>query len=77
LVEIWQANSTGRYPHPTDQHKRTARSEFLRRPAAPSPDADGRYRFITIRPGEYPWRYHYKRLAARPISISRCSGAPF
>ena len=30
-------------------------------------DADGRYRFVTIRPGEYPWRNHYN--AWRPAHI--------
>jgi protocatechuate 3,4-dioxygenase beta subunit len=30
-------------------------------------DAKGRYRFITIRPGEYPWRNHYN--AWRPAHI--------
>jgi len=30
-------------------------------------DAEGRYRFITIRPGEYPWRNHYN--AWRPAHI--------
>jgi protocatechuate 3,4-dioxygenase, beta subunit len=30
-------------------------------------DAEGRYRFVTIRPGEYPWRNHYN--AWRPAHI--------
>ncbi|MBV9609599.1 MAG: protocatechuate 3,4-dioxygenase subunit beta, partial [Acidobacteria bacterium] len=30
-------------------------------------DSDGRYKFVTIRPGEYPWRNHYN--AWRPAHI--------
>ena len=30
-------------------------------------DGEGRYRFVTIRPGEYPWRNHYN--AWRPAHI--------
>ena len=30
-------------------------------------DAEGRYRFVSIRPGEYPWRNHYN--AWRPAHI--------
>lgn len=54
LVEIWQANAAGRYNHPAD-----ARSD---RPIDPNfhgfgrtlTDREGRYRFLTIRPGAVP-----------------------
>ena len=58
LVEIWQANAAGRYNHRVDQHDApidpnfTGAGRFLT-------DKEGSYRFMTIRPGEYPWRNHY------------------
>ena len=52
-IEVWQANSGGRYTHPSDTN-----------PAPPDPnfdgsailtsDAEGRYRFKTIKPAAYP-----------------------
>jgi protocatechuate 3,4-dioxygenase beta subunit len=66
LVEVWQANSSGRYPHPTDQHNAPIDPNFSGAGRTVT-DAEGRYRFITIRPGEYPWRNHYN--AWRPAHI--------
>jgi protocatechuate 3,4-dioxygenase beta subunit len=66
LVEIWQANAAGRYPHPTDQHNAPLDPNFSGA-GRTFTDAEGRYRFITIRPGEYPWRNHYN--AWRPAHI--------
>jgi len=66
LVELWQANSSGRYPHPTDQHNAPLDPNFSGAGRTVT-DAEGRYRFITIRPGEYPWRNHYN--AWRPAHI--------
>ncbi len=66
LVEIWQANSAGRYPHVSDQHNAPIDPNFSGAGRTMT-DAEGRYRFITIRPGEYPWRNHYN--AWRPAHI--------
>ncbi len=66
LVEIWQANAAGRYPHPADQHNAPLDPNFSGAGRAFT-DAKGRYRFVTIRPGEYPWRNHYN--AWRPAHI--------
>jgi protocatechuate 3,4-dioxygenase beta subunit len=66
LVEIWQANSAGRYPHPRDNHNAPIDPNFFGAGRTLT-DAQGRYRFITIRPGEYPWRNHYN--AWRPAHI--------
>ena len=66
LVEIWQANAAGRYPHKTDQHNAPIDPNFSGAGRTIT-DAEGRYRFITIRPGEYPWRNHYN--AWRPAHI--------
>ena len=66
LVEIWQANSAGRYPHRADQHDAPLDPNFSGAGRALT-DGEGRYRFVTIRPGEYPWRNHYN--AWRPAHI--------
>ncbi len=66
LVEIWQANAAGRYPHPRDQHNAPTDPNFTGAGRTLTDD-QGRYRFITIRPGEYPWRNHYN--AWRPAHI--------
>jgi len=66
LVEIWQANAAGRYPHRADQHDAPIDPNFSGAGRTLT-DAKGRYRFITIRPGEYPWRNHYN--AWRPAHI--------
>ena len=66
LVEVWQANAAGRYMHKVDQHNAPLDPNFTGCGHALT-DADGRYRFVTIRPGEYPWRNHYN--AWRPAHI--------
>ena len=66
LVEVWQANSAGRYPHPRDQHAAPTDPNFTGAGRTLTDD-QGRYRFVTIRPGEYPWRNHYN--AWRPAHI--------
>jgi protocatechuate 3,4-dioxygenase, beta subunit len=57
LVELWQANAAGRYLHPGDQHDAPLAADFTGRGRAVT-DEDGWYRFVTIRPGAYPWRNH-------------------
>lgn len=67
LMEIWQANACGRYVHWRE-------TEF---PAPLDPNFigvgqcvtgdDGTYRFLTIRPGPYPWGNHPN--AWRPAHI--------
>ena len=66
LVEIWQANAAGRYPHPRDSHDAPTDPNFTGCGRTLT-DAQGRYRFVTIRPGEYPWRNHHN--AWRPAHI--------
>ena len=57
LVELWQANAAGRYAHPSDQHDAPLDPNFAGAGRALT-DADGRYRFVTIKPGAYPWQNH-------------------
>ena len=65
-VEIWQANAAGRYRHESDQHDAPLDPNFTGCGHTLT-DADGRYRFVTIRPGAYPWRNHHN--AWRPAHI--------
>jgi len=66
LVEIWQANAAGRYYHDADRHNAPLDPNFTGCGQAVT-DAEGRYRFVTIRPGEYPWANHHN--AWRPAHI--------
>jgi protocatechuate 3,4-dioxygenase beta subunit len=54
MVEIWQANATGRYDHAGDQHDAPLDPNF-HGAGRVFTDGDGNYSFITIRPGAYPW----------------------
>ncbi|OBJ87011.1 protocatechuate 3,4-dioxygenase subunit beta [Mycobacterium asiaticum] len=66
LVEIWQANASGRYHHHGDQHPAPLDPNFVGAGRCLT-TPDGRYRFTTIKPGPYPWRNH--RNAWRPAHI--------
>ena len=55
LVELWQANAAGRYRHEADQHNAPLDENFLGKGQVVT-GADGSYRFLTIKPGAYPWR---------------------
>jgi len=66
LVEIWQANAAGRYAHRVDDHPAPLDPNFDGAGRCMT-DADGRYRFITIKPGAYPWGNHLN--AWRPAHI--------
>jgi protocatechuate 3,4-dioxygenase beta subunit len=66
LVEVWQANAAGRYRHQNDRHDAPLDPNFSGCGRVIT-DADGRYRFVTIRPGAYPWRNHHN--AWRPAHI--------
>jgi protocatechuate 3,4-dioxygenase, beta subunit len=66
LVEIWQANAAGRYLHSGDQHSAPLDPNFSGAGRAMT-DAEGRYKFVTVKPGAYPWRNHPN--AWRPAHI--------
>jgi protocatechuate 3,4-dioxygenase beta subunit len=57
LVEVWQANAAGRYVHKADQHDAPLDPNFLGAGRCLTDD-EGRYRFLTIKPGAYPWGNH-------------------
>jgi protocatechuate 3,4-dioxygenase, beta subunit len=66
LIEVWQANTGGRYRHVNDQWPAPLDPHFngLGRTVT---DANGHYQLTTIRPGAYPWRNHHN--AWRPAHI--------
>jgi protocatechuate 3,4-dioxygenase, beta subunit len=66
LVEVWQANAAGRYAHPRDLHDAPLDPNFSGTGRTLT-DAEGRYRFVTIKPGAYPWENHAN--AWRPAHI--------
>ena len=66
VMEIWQANAAGRYVHVRDQWDAPLDPNFTGAGRVVT-DAEGRYRFVTIRPGAYPWGNH--RNAWRPAHI--------
>ncbi|HEX7075634.1 MAG TPA: protocatechuate 3,4-dioxygenase subunit beta [Hyphomicrobiaceae bacterium] len=66
LVEVWQANAAGRYSHKVDQHDAPLDPNFFGGGRCVT-DAEGRYTFMTIKPGAYPWGNHHN--AWRPNHI--------
>jgi protocatechuate 3,4-dioxygenase, beta subunit len=66
LVEVWQTNAAGRYVHLRDQHPAPLDPNFTGAGRCVT-GPDGRYEFITIKPGAYPWKNHPN--AWRPAHI--------
>lgn len=66
LIEIWQANAAGRYLHSVDTHHAPLDPNFSGGGRCVT-DGDGTYRFVTVKPGAYPWPNHPN--AWRPAHI--------
>jgi protocatechuate 3,4-dioxygenase beta subunit len=66
LVEVWQANAAGRYRHARDNWPAPLDPNFTGAGRTLT-DADGYYRFTTVKPGIYPWGNHHN--AWRPAHI--------
>ncbi len=66
LVEVWQANAAGRYADPADEHNAPLDPNFTGAGRCRT-DAQGRYRFVTVKPGAYPWQNH--KNAWRPAHV--------
>ena len=66
LVEVWQANAAGRYLHKWDRHDAPLDPHFTG-VGRTMTDAQGNYRFVTVKPGAYPWGNHPN--AWRPAHI--------
>jgi protocatechuate 3,4-dioxygenase beta subunit len=69
LVEVWQANAAGRYLHQGDQHPAPLDPNFSGAGRCVTDD-DGRYEFITIKPGAYPWGNHHNAWRPQHIHFS-------
>ena len=69
LIEIWQANAAGRYLHRVDQHPAPLDPNFTGGGRVLTDD-EGRYRFITIKPGAYPWKNHHNAWRPQHIHLS-------
>jgi protocatechuate 3,4-dioxygenase beta subunit len=66
LVEVWQANAAGRYRHAVDTHPAPLDPNFTGAGRCLT-DENGEYRFVTVKPGAYPWKNHAN--AWRPAHI--------
>lgn len=75
LVEIWQANSAGRYAHPGDTHDAPLDPNFAGI-GRTFTDDEGWYRFVTIKPGAYPWGNHAFAWRPQHIHFSLLGNAP-
>ena len=75
LVEIWQANASGRYDHPGDTHDAPLDPNFTGI-GRTFTDDEGCYRFVTIRPGAYPWQNHAFAWRPQHIHFSLLGNAP-
>jgi protocatechuate 3,4-dioxygenase, beta subunit len=69
MIEIWQANSAGRYHHDRDQHDAPLDLHF-RGVGRVFADSQGNYRFKSIKPGAYPWRNHHNAWRPNHIHLS-------
>ncbi|MPZ88330.1 MAG: protocatechuate 3,4-dioxygenase subunit beta [Nitriliruptorales bacterium] len=66
LVEVWQPNAAGRYRHDRDRHPAPLDPNFTGIGRCVT-DAQGGFRFVTVKPGAYPWGNHDN--AWRPAHI--------
>lgn len=66
VIEIWQANAAGRYVHARDTWDAPLDPNFTGAGRVVT-DNEGRYRFVTVRPGAYPWGNHHN--AWRPAHV--------
>lgn len=73
LIELWQANSAGRYVHKVDQHDAPLDPNFLGTGRCMT-DARGNYKFYTIKPGAYPWGNHPNAWRPNHIHFSLFGG---
>lgn len=69
LIEIWQCNAAGRYVHVGEQHDAPLDPNFFGAGRCMT-DAYGRYKFVTIRPGAYPWGNHHNAWRPGHIHLS-------
>ena len=73
LLEIWQANSSGRYIHKADQHDAPLDRNFSGAGRCMT-NAEGNYKFYTIKPGAYSWGNHPNAWRPNHIHFSLFGG---
>jgi protocatechuate 3,4-dioxygenase alpha subunit len=54
MIELWQANREGRYAHPEDAHEHASRHPGFSGFGRCCTDAQGRFSFVTVKPGPVP-----------------------
>ena len=59
MLEVWQANAAGKYAHPEDEQDKALDPNFEGFGRVPV-DAEGRFRFTTIKPGSVPMPFDKK-----------------
>jgi protocatechuate 3,4-dioxygenase, beta subunit len=69
LIEIWQANAAGRYTHSLDSWNAPLDPNFVGKGRCVT-DAHGVYRFLTVRPGAYPWKVETNEWRPAHIHLS-------
>ncbi len=69
VIEVWQCNAAGRYHHEHDKHNAPLDPNFGGAGRCVT-DAAGRYRFVTIEPGAYPWPNHPNAWRPKHIHLS-------
>jgi protocatechuate 3,4-dioxygenase, beta subunit len=69
LIELWQANAAGRCAHPNDSHDAPLDPHFAGTGRVLT-DGAGVYRFVTIKPGAYPWSNHHNAWRPQHIHFS-------
>ncbi|MGB8682209.1 MAG: protocatechuate 3,4-dioxygenase subunit beta [Candidatus Binatus sp.] len=69
VIEIWQANAAGRYSHAEDRHDAPLDPHFAGIGRVVT-DEHGAYRFMTVKPGAYPWRNHHNAWRPNHIHLS-------
>ena len=67
LIEIWQANACGRYMHWREVDFPAPLDPNFLGVGQCRTNAEGEYRFLTVKPGPYPWGNHHN--AWRPAHI--------
>jgi protocatechuate 3,4-dioxygenase beta subunit len=75
LIEIWQTNAAGRYAHTWDEHPAPLDPNFTGTGWCLT-DAQGHYRFVTIKPGAYPWKNHANAWRPAHVHFSVVARAP-
>ncbi len=69
VMEIWQCNAAGRYIHGADQWDAPIDPNFTGAGRVVTDD-EGRYAYLTIRPGAYPWGNHHNAWRPGHIHLS-------